>query len=59
MSFAPSDKVLALRARLERFMDEHIYPVEHAYYEFVEDQNNLWQYPPFFEDLKRDARGVR
>ena len=59
MSFAPSEKVLALRARLERFMDEHIYPVEHAYYEFVEDQNNPWQYPPFFEDLKRDAKGVR
>ena len=56
MSFAPSEKVLALRERLERFMDEHIYPVEHAYYEFVEDQNNLWQYPPFFEDLKRKAK---
>ena len=56
MSFAPSDKVLEMKTRLERFMDEHIYPVEHDYYEFVEDQNNLWRYPPFFEDLKSKAR---
>ena len=56
MSFAPSNKVLEMKARLARFMDEHIYPVEHDYYEFVEDQNNLWRYPPFFEDLKSKAR---
>ena len=55
MSFAPSERVVEMRERLERFMEEHIYPVEQAYYAFVEDQNNLWKYPPFFESLKSGA----
>ena len=56
MSFAPSEKVVEMRERLERFMEEHIYPVEEAYCDYVEDQNNLWTYPPFFEDLKDKAK---
>jgi acyl-CoA dehydrogenase len=56
MNFEFSEKVLEHRAHLERFMNEHIYPVEDAYYEFVEDDANLWQYPPFFEGLKDKAK---
>ncbi len=56
MSLLPSERVLALRARLEHVMDEHIYPVEPAHCAFVEDQDNLWRYPPFFADLKRRAK---
>ena len=58
MSFAPSERVVEMRERLEGFMEEHIYPVEQAYYDFVEDQNNLWKYPPFFESLKSKARAA-
>ncbi len=56
MDFEFSEKVLQHKVHLEAFMDEHIYPNESAYHEFVEDQDNLWQYPPFFEDLKARAR---
>ena len=58
MSFAPSERVVEMRERLEGFMEEHIYPVEQAYYDFVEDQNNLWKSPPFFESLKSKARAA-
>ena len=58
MTFAPSERVVEMRKRLEGFMEEHIYPVEQAYYDFVEDQNNLWKYPPFFESLKRKAQAA-
>ena len=56
MNFELSEKVLEYRFRLEQFMDEHIYPNEQPYLEFIERPENLWQYPPFFEDLKAKAR---
>lgn len=56
MDFNHSAKVLAHRAKLEAFMDEHIYPNEKDYYAFTRDQNNLWKSPPFMEDLKAQAR---
>ncbi len=56
MDVANSDKVGELIARVDRFMDEHIFPYETEHWEFVEDENNLWQYPPWFEDLKAKAR---
>jgi acyl-CoA dehydrogenase len=56
MDFELSEKVLEYRFRLEQFMDEHIYPNEQPYLEFIEKPENLWQYPPFFEDLKAKAR---
>ena len=40
MDFEPSEKVLALRARLELFMNEHIYPRELDYGNWVEDPEN-------------------
>jgi acyl-CoA dehydrogenase len=56
MSFDPSDRVSETLSRLRAFMDEFIYPREHEYEEFVIDQNNLWQTPPFVEDIKAKAR---
>ncbi|ALJ15420.1 acyl-CoA dehydrogenase family protein [Sphingopyxis macrogoltabida] len=56
MNFEYSDKVAALLARIEAFMDEHIYPNEQAYYDFVHDQNNRWQEWPGMEALKEKAR---
>ena len=37
-------------------MEEHIYPRERDYDEFTSDQNNLWQYPDWYEDLKEEAK---
>ena len=56
MNFEFSDKVAALIARIEAFMDAHIYPNEQAYYNFVHDQDNRWQEWPGMEALKDKAR---
>lgn len=56
MDFELSEKVEHHRDALGRFMDESIYPREREYAEWVEDEAHLWQYPPFFEDLKTKAR---
>lgn len=56
MDFEYSEKVKALLARLEAFMDEHIYPHERAYYDFVHDHHNLWQEWPGMAALKEKAR---
>ena len=56
MGFEPSERVIEIRARLQAFMDEHIYPREHEYEEFVNDHANLWKVPPFVADLKAKAR---
>jgi len=37
-------------------MDEHIYPRELEFRHWVEDESNLWQYPPWFEGLKDKAK---
>lgn len=58
MQFEHTDKVKDLLARLEAFMDEHIYPAEQAYYEFVHDQANLWAEWPGMEPLKEKARAA-
>lgn len=56
MNFEPSEKVAALIAKVEAFMDEHIYPNEQAYYDFVHDQDNRWKEWPGMEALKEKAR---
>ena len=56
MDFELTDKVLELRARVDQFMDEHIFPRELEYWEWTDDHANAWTYPPWFEDLKSKAR---
>ena len=56
MNFEHSDKVNELKAQVERFMLEHIYPLEEAYEEFVHAPANLWVVPPFIEELKQKAK---
>jgi acyl-CoA dehydrogenase len=58
MNFEPSDKVRALQDRLSRFMDEHIYPNEHAYEAALEAGPSRWQPPALLEDLKQKARAA-
>ena len=56
MQFDHTDKVKGLIARLEGFMDEHVYLNEKTYADFVHDQANLWQEWPGMEALKVRAR---
>lgn len=56
MDFEYSEKMTSLLARVEAFMDEHVYPIEKAYYDFVHDQTNLWKEWPGMEALKDKAR---
>jgi acyl-CoA dehydrogenase len=56
MNFEHSDKVKDLMARIDAFMQEHIFPIEEAYEEFVNDPANLWLIHPAMEELKQKAR---
>ena len=56
MNFNQTDKVVELTHRLENFMDENVYPIEHEYEQFVRDSNNLWVVPPVVKTLKEKAK---
>ncbi|MEN6543511.1 acyl-CoA dehydrogenase family protein [Parvibaculum sp.] len=59
MDFEYSDKTKELMARLNRFMDEHIYPNEKTYdaqMAAFRAQGNPWQVPQILEDLKPLAK---
>lgn len=59
MDFAYSDKVKELQARLNKFMDEYIYPNEATYQKQMDEfraAGNPWQVPQILEDLKPKAK---
>ncbi|MCX2977134.1 acyl-CoA dehydrogenase family protein [Candidatus Marimicrobium litorale] len=56
MGFEISEKVMALNAKLEVFMGEHIYPREHDWNEWTLNQDNLWETPSWFDELRELAR---
>ena len=56
MGFELTARAEDLNERLKVFMDEHIYPREHEYEEFTNDQTNLWQYPDWYQGLKDEAK---
>jgi len=56
MNFEYSALVKDLCARLERFMREHVYPVEKLYHEQLSSAANPWSTPPLMQTLKRKAR---
>ncbi|MDH4146263.1 MAG: acyl-CoA dehydrogenase family protein [Acidimicrobiia bacterium] len=56
MDFELSPKVAEAKARLEAFMDAHVYPREAEYVDFVDDPANLWSQPPAMEEMKAAAR---
>jgi acyl-CoA dehydrogenase len=58
LNFDYSEKVQKLRARLETFMDELVYPNEKTYREQLEAAENRWAVPPIMEELKKEARGA-
>jgi acyl-CoA dehydrogenase len=56
MGFEISEKVTALNAKLEAFMEEYIYPREHDWNEWTLNQDNLWETPPWFDELRELAK---
>ena len=56
MAYQISDNAKAIHERLEIFMEQHIYPREKDYDEFTSNHENLWQYPDWYEDLKKEAK---
>jgi acyl-CoA dehydrogenase len=58
LNFDHSEKVLELRARLEAFMDEFVYPNEKVFEEQLEAAESRWMVPPIMEDLKGEAKAA-
>jgi acyl-CoA dehydrogenase len=56
MDFDYSDTVIALRDRLEAFMDEHVYPTEAERHRWNHDPAHVWQIWPGLDALKAKAR---
>jgi acyl-CoA dehydrogenase len=56
MRFDYSDKVKDLQKRLQRFMEEYIYPNEQTYHEQVKQLG--WQPVPIIEELKPKAKAA-
>jgi len=54
--FQHSDIVLGLMAQVDGFMEEHVFPRELDYRNWVDEPANRWQYPPWFADLKDKAK---
>ena len=56
MNFNYSARVDDLIAKLQRFMTEHVYPIERTYEHWVNDPANLWKPWPGLDPLKQMAR---
>jgi len=56
MNFEHSEKVQEYIGRLERFMDEHIYPAEDSWRAWVTNHENLWKVWPALAGLKVRAK---
>jgi acyl-CoA dehydrogenase len=60
MDFEYSDKVKTLRARVERFMQENIYPNEEEMWaQIANNKAGRWQPIPFMEKLKAKAKAEK
>ncbi|MFP5307167.1 MAG: acyl-CoA dehydrogenase family protein, partial [Gammaproteobacteria bacterium] len=57
MSFEYSQKTLALMARLNAFMDEHIYPNEQRFFDEVAE-GDRWQPTHVIEEMKEKAKAA-
>src|SRR5829696_5602460 len=58
MDFDYSEKVQKLRAELNEFMEEHVYPNEKAYQEQLTASEDRWSIPPVMEELKEKAKAA-
>jgi acyl-CoA dehydrogenase len=56
MGFEISEKVQAINAQLEAFMQAHIFPREHDWNDFTLNPENLWQVPDWYDGLRDKAK---
>ncbi len=56
MDFEFNDRTKELVARVQDFMDRHVYPNEAVYYEQLEEGDTRWKVIPILEELKVKAR---
>ena len=56
MDFDYSSKVSEFQARLDSFMQSHVYPAESEYFQSLNSGETRWSIPPVMEDLKDKAR---
>ena len=56
MNFEYTEKVKTLQAKLNRFMDDYIYPNEEAFNEWTDNPENAWQVWPKMDELKDKAK---
>ncbi len=56
MDFQHSERCLEMKAKLEAFMDEYVYPAEEVYEREVEESGNPHHQPAVMEQLKGKAR---
>jgi len=58
VNFDFSPKTKDMQARLQAFMDEHIYPHEEAFYRQHEELPTRWEIPPMMAELKEKAKAA-
>ncbi|MDA9637180.1 acyl-CoA dehydrogenase family protein [Candidatus Actinomarina] len=56
MDFNYSEKSLNLQKKLNKFFEEHIYPIEQAYDQEIEDSGNSLHIPDILDELKNKAK---
>jgi acyl-CoA dehydrogenase len=56
MDFAFSDRVQDLQAQITQFMDDHVIPVEHLFYDQIDEADNRFRTPPVLDELKEKAK---
>lgn len=56
MDFEHSGKARSLIARVEAFMDAHVYPLEAEYRRYFESTENRWTTPPMLLELREKAK---
>jgi acyl-CoA dehydrogenase len=56
MHFEQSEKSRLWMARVQAFMDDHVYPNLHAYEKQTREVDRWTEIPPLFEELKAKAK---
>ena len=53
-----TERASKLRARVQEFMDEHVYPNEELYYRQIDEAEDRWDCPPILNELKAKAKAA-
>ncbi|MFT6490426.1 MAG: acyl-CoA dehydrogenase, partial [Parvibaculaceae bacterium] len=56
MNFEHTDKTKEMIARVEAFMDAHVYPIEKEHHDWNRAPENLWTHWPGIDGLKEKAK---